>query len=61
MWSGLAVVERNWQVWLVGAVSRVGAGVVAWTGKTWFGTSLGTGTGGQGLVLGTGKKKNRNQ
>lgn len=39
---------------------RIGAGVVAWTGKTWVGTSVGTwtgncvgtGTGGQGLVLG---------
>lgn len=36
--SGLAVAERNCQMWLVGAVSRVGAGFVAWTGKNlgWY-------------------------
>lgn len=38
--SGLVVAKRNWCLWLFGAVSRVGADVVVWTG-----------TGGQGLLL----------
>lgn len=56
--SGLKVAEKRWQLRLVDAVSRVCAGVVAGTGKTWVsisvgaGSRAGTGTEGQGLVLG---------
>lgn len=33
MWSGLAIAGWSWQLWLVGGVSRVVAGVGAGTGR----------------------------